>query len=296
MNNNSIKLSIAFALGLSAMSVQADSAFYSTLSIGLENTDTGGTSNAEFKSLSSWFGFQSEAELENDMSAFGRFEVELNTEQADEDVVDLRFGNIGLKGGFGKLTIGQDYHTFYNFAVGPADIPWWGSGWATQSYTGRTDQGLTYVGGTDVFNIGITTYLDTAGEDDLDGTEVGASFGIGEMTLGIAVQDLESETDSVTGLLLSGIQAGGMTLGIGFQNKDDDNSYLIDAVIGNAYIHYEALDQDVGASPTSITLGYTHTLGEKARAWFEFQSVDADTSNSDDDETYFRAFLSYDIL
>lgn len=279
------------------MAAQAD--LYASARIGLVNTDVdGGESVLEVRSLASRFGVKSEADLGNGMTGFGKYEWDVDMEGGDS--VRLRHRIVGLKGDFGSVTLGQTYHTFYNFVVGPNDNPWWGSGYAMVSYTGRTDQAITYAGGTGDINFGLTTYLtddtgDNGEEDDaIDGTEIGASFGIGDMTLGVAVQSFEVVDNDVVGVALTGIALGDASLGLGFQQDDDDSSFLIDAGFGNAYVHYEMLDLDAAdATPNMLVLGYTQSLGRKTTAWYEFQSNDGDDVAAD--FTVVRAMLKYDI-
>jgi predicted porin len=293
MNIKYTAIALAVA-GTVAAPMAAQAEVYASARVGLVNTDTGGVSELRVRSLASRFGLKSETDLGNGMTGFGKYEWDVDLEGADS--VKLRQRIVGLKGDFGSVTLGQAYHTFYNFVVGPTDNPWWGSGYAMVSYTGRTGDAITYAGGAGDISFGVTGYLNGGGEEGLDGTEFGASFGIGGMTLGVAVQDLEVNADAATGVALTGIPAGDVSLGIGFQTRGDDSSVLVDAGFGNAYVHFESLDIDGGAAPTSLTVGYTQSLGRKTTAWYEFQTVDADTADSDDDMTALRAMLKYDIM
>ncbi len=274
------------------MAAQAD--LYASARIGLVNTDNGGVSDLDVSSVASRMGVKSEADLGNGMTGFGKYEFSVN--ESGGGALGIRHSMVGLKGDFGKVTLGQTYHTFYNFVVGPNDNPWRGSGFSMISYTGRTGDAISYAGGSGGVSFGATGYFVREGNEDApDGTEFGASFGIGGMTLGVAMQDSEAQDDATIGLALTGISLGGASLGVGFQSQDDDSSFLLDVGIGNAYVHFEQNSPDVGAEDSIITVGYTKSLGRKTTAYFEFYSWDADTGNSDDDETSIAAVLKYDI-
>ena len=278
---------------------------YASARIGYVSRDAGGANNAEIQGIGSRFGMKGETDLGNGMTGFGKYEWSVGVDGADVEGngtnaanIGLRHGIVGLKGDFGSVTLGRTYHTFYNHVVGPNDNPWWGSGYAMVAYVGRTSNAISYAGSAGAISFGATAYMIADAEEDAtDGFEFGATFGIGDMNLGVAVRDMEAAADAVTGLALTGIPAGDVSLGIGFQSRDKDSSFLIDAGFANAYIHFETMDNDAAnTSPTMFVLGYTQSLGRKTTAWYEFQSTDADTGVSNDDVTVLRAILKYDII
>lgn len=295
------------------MAAQAD--IYASVRVGVENVDNKGVSDFRMRSFGSRFGARSETDLGNGMTGFGRYEWDVDfadhnedvntapTAAGDKDDIDIRHRYVGIKGGFGSLTIGQTYHTFYNHVVGPNDNPWWGSGYAMVNYNGRQDGGVAFAGSSGDITFGATAYfLREADEDAIDELEAGLSFGIGDMTLGVAVQTTETTQgsagtdDAIVGLALTGISAGSVSMGFGLQTQDEDSSLLAHIGFGNAYFHFETLSSDAGDNdPTLVTLGYTQSLGRKTTAWYELVSFDADTGDSDDDTSVLRAVLKYDI-
>ena len=293
---------------------------YASARVGLWNVDQGGINDMDVRSFSSRFGARGETDLGNGLTGFGRYEwdVDFNNDIGEDDI-SVRHRYVGLKGDFGSVTLGQTYHTFYNFVVGPTDIPWWHSGYAMVSYTGRTDNAITYAGGTGEISFGVSAYFtpDTE-EESPDVLEAGVSFGIGDMTLGIAVQTTQADLDDgtgtligndndedVIGLALTGIALGDLSLGFGVQSQDDDTSYQVHVDIGNIYVHFEMENLDAD-SPDSVsgddedrvsaTLGYTQSLGRKTTMYYELNNVDNDTGDSDDDRTAIMAVLKYDII
>jgi predicted porin len=280
-----------------------------------------GTSDAEVKSFSSRFGARGETDLGNGLTGFGRYEWDV-----DENDFSIRHRYVGLKGDWGSALVGQTYQTFYNFAVGPTDIPWWHSGYAMVAYVGRTDDAITYAGSSDAFAFGATVYMtrDTD-EETPDVMEAGASYTFGnDMVLGLAVQATNGDfndggatiegtmigtggDDTVGGVVLSGIMLGDFGIGIGGQVQDDDYSALLDTTYSNFYLHVEYLfldqdssgnfsDDDDDQDIISSTLGYTQSLGRKTTAYYEFNYIDRDTGDSDDDRTAVMAVLKYDII
>ncbi len=307
------------------MAVQAEGEAYASARVGLWNVDVdGGNSDLELRSFSSRFGVRGETDLGNGMTAFGRYEwdVDFNDENSTE-TIGVRHRYVGLKGDFGSLTLGQTGHTFYNFSVAPWDLPWWHVGYVVVSYPNRTDNAITYSGGTDMFQFGITGYFtnEDAGEDAPDGVEAGVSFGIGDMTLGIALKNtaatdaealipagvnvqagdigLGSDED-IIGIALSGLNFGDVSMAFGYQMQDEDSALIANIGIGNAYVHIETTSTDaagpvgVDADPMGITLGYTQSLGRNTTMYYEAWSFDGDDAFTD--ETHVMAVMKYDIL
>ncbi len=270
---------------------------YASARVGLWNVDTGGQSDLEVRSFSSRFGAKGETDLGNGMTGFGRYEW--NADMNSGASLSLRHRYVGLKGDFGSVLIGQTYQTFYNFVVGPNDNPWWHSGYNMVSYTGRTGDSITYAGSSGAVAFGVTgVFTPDADEDAPDETQLGVSFGIGDMTLGAAVRSFAADgAEDIVGVVLTGISAGDIGIGLGFQTQDDDTSFLANIGIGSAYVHIEqrSVDSD-DTDRLGITLGYTQSLGRKTTAYYEFFTLDNDTGNSDDDVTRIMGVLKYDII
>ncbi|MGI9570490.1 MAG: porin [Desulfobulbia bacterium] len=291
---------------------------YASARVGVWNVDSGDVSDPEVRDFASRFGARGETDLGNGLTGFGRYEWGVSFNGGDS--ISSRHRYVGLKGDFGSVLVGRTYNTFYNFAVGPLDIPWWHSGYAMVAYVGRTDDALTYAGSSDNFAFGATAYMTRESEEDaVDVYELGASFTFGnDMTLGVAVQDTQADLDDgtgtligngndepVVGVVLSGIMFGSVSLGFGAQVQDDDSSFLAHMDISNFYLHIEAemLDEDSPANVggddedrVSFTGGYTQSLGRKTTAYYEVNHVDNDTGDSDDDRTAIMAVLKYDII
>ena len=297
---------IAMAIAGTVATPAGADGLYANARIGVENVDTGGTSDLRTRSFASLFGVRSETDLGNGMTGYGRYEWDVDfadhNEDSDDDI-DLRHRYVGLKGDFGNLYLGQTSHTFYNHVIAPFDIPWWASGYNLVRYGIRTDHAVTYEATAGAVKFGVSAFFLREGEEDApDSIEVGASFGIGEMLLGVAVDSSEAAhgsagtDDDIIGISLSAIALGDASLAANYMTQDDDDSIGLDLVIGNAYIHLEQLSSDASdTDPLLVTLGYTQTLGRKTTMWYEAVNNDADTGDSDDDLTVLRAVLKYDI-
>jgi predicted porin len=312
-----IALAVAGSVAAPVVAQAAADELYASARVGVWSQKVDGDNQIEVKSFSSRFGAKGETDLGNGLTGFGRYEWDV-----DENDFSLRHRYVGLKGDWGSALLGQTYHTFYNFVVGPLDNPWWHSGYTMVNYRGRTDDAVTYAGGTGDFNYGASVYLVRDGQavakggtandqDDIDAWELGASMAIGDMTLGVAYQGTETTQgsygtdDDVIGASLSGIGIMETSLGLSVMNQEDDTGVVADWLIGNAYVHLEYLMVDADSATSvsgddedkmSITLGYTQSLGRKTTMYYELNHRDNDTGDSDDDVTAGMAVLKYDII
>jgi predicted porin len=306
-----IAMAVAGIVAAPVVAQAAADEIYASARIGVWQKDTGGQSELDIRSFSSRFGAKGEADLGNGMTGFGRYEWDVDLGEGGG--LGVRHRYVGLKGDFGSVLVGQTYQTFYNFAVGPNDIPWWHSGYAMVSYRGRTDNAITYAGSRDKINFGATIYLrDDPDEDDIDATEWGVSFAIADMTLGLAAatsenaaQGSDKSDDAIYAAVLNGVTIGDVGLGFGVQSQNDDMSALAQVDIGNIYVHVEylSIDKDSGSASNGnsrdvvgTTLGYTQSLGRKTTMYYELFYQDNDTGDSDDDVTSVMAVLKYDII
>ena len=282
---------------------------YASARVGIKYTDTEGVADFDVQSFASRFGMRGETDLGNGLTGFGRYEFGVSEASGAGSTRHLY---TGLKGDWGSLLMGQTYHTWYNFVSGPLDIPWWHSLKADIDTVGRTSNGLTYAGGSGNFGFGVTGYFESDGEETApDALEAAISFGIGDSTIGVGIRTVDEDgaiktqggdnatdgTEDLIGVTWSGIGIGDTTLAVGYQNQDEDDSFALHWDIGNFYVNFSMLTLDAAdADQTDATLGYTQSLGRKTTMYYEVNTFDADSDNSDDDYTSFMAVLKYDII
>jgi predicted porin len=275
---------------------------YASARVGVKYTDTGGAADFDVASFASRFGMRGETDLGNGMSGFGRYEFGVS-----DSGISQRHLYVGVKGDFGSVLMGKTYHTFYNYVVGPLDNPWWHSTNTMVESVGRTGNGITYAGGAGAVSFGATVYMvSDAEETPADAIELGASFAVGDSTIGVGYRSVDIDgavpgqgngtDEDVMAVAWSGIGIGSTTLGVSYMNQDKDNGIVVDWAIGNAYVHLETVDYDAGQTPMDITFGYTQSLGRKTTMYYELNSKDADSGNSDDDYMAVMAVLKYDII
>ncbi len=279
------------------LTAQADGGFYGSARVGLSYADAGGDSDAtiDLRSWASRMGFKGETEMANGLTGFGKYEFGVNLNGA----TSMRHANVGIKGDFGSITLGRAYHTWYNNVIGPVDQPWWGSCNGCISYTGRTEA-VTYAGNFGAGSGGISLYFDgdDAEANELDGFEIGATFPVGSMSLGLGMQDLDNGTEPTIGVAVSGSSGAiGFAANITAQaapsdsTADDRTGLDVYLSYGNVYVDLGTVTGDNDS--VGFTLGYTKSIGENTLAWFEASSFDSGVDGSDA-STALRAALKHD--
>jgi predicted porin len=319
LKTSAIALAVAGAVA-APVAVQADSGFYGSVRIGFQYYDGGftgspATDQTTIRGYGSRFGFSGETDMGNGLTGFGKYEVGIDTDTSGLNISG-RHAFVGVKGDFGKVYLGRTYHTWYNFISGPLDNPWWGAGYTWHNYTGRTNQAITYAGGSGNFGFGASLYMDSSSTDtggsanDLDKFEIAANWQAGPVLLAIGYSDQDEiggfDPGEVIGLTASGWETGIFTWGLSYTMQDDIDGLLpqidatgiaFDVLIGNGYVHYESIDLESGSvsiTPTTITLGYTQSIGRQTTVWYEYQATDYDVGASSTDLTVGRVVLKYD--
>jgi predicted porin len=297
---------IAMAIaGITAVPVvaQADIGAYASIRHGLISKDTGdgADSSINFQNRGSRIGFKGETDLGNGLTAFGKYEWGVNSESnnnvAESDPAasqsslgSTRHGIVGLKGDFGSVTLGQTYHTYYNFVNGPVDIANWNSGFYS---VGRTGEAVSYAGDFGAVSVGATGYFrtdHTKFDNDMNGTEIAVGFDAGPVVIGVGVKsDSEAEglaaIEDRTGLAVSGTFSD-IYLALSAQSQDPNDSVEISASFMQFYLAYGQIDNGDNTR-TDLTLGYSLPIGENTNAWFEYYTKDLDNGTDSDDSLEF---------
>jgi predicted porin len=284
-------LAMAGIVGAPMVAQADDSGFYGSVRQALvskSNDAPGSDTTLDIANMGSRFGVGGETDLGNGMTGFGKYEFGVNTDGGNAATVTRRKAYVGLKGDFGSVLLGQNYHTFYNFVNAPVDIANWNSGFYAQ---GRTDNAITYAGGSGAVNFGLTANADSSddttvaggGDTGIDSTELGASYDAGVVKIAAGMISYNSNTgtspESLTGLAISG-NIGEVYVGLSMQSQDKvADSTEISASMGPVYVAYGVKDLEGNADgdgPSNLTLGYSMSIGPQTDAWFEYTTTDSD--------------------
>ena len=311
MNKNILCAAVISTLGVPA--TQADIVPYGRINNAIVIQDSGDDSNVDVSSVSSRFGFMGSGEVGNGLTAIGRYEFATVTDRELDNVADLRLGYVGLSGGFGTVTIGQQWSAYFN-TFGTLVSPTYTVGaFLYSSIAGGVFRGsntVKYANSFGPVSLELDVRLNESGEggdvaEEIagDGIGLGLTFNATDNLSFSGAFDSEENNatlDEETGTSTPvedtdrmGI-AGQLTLGrfgvtAGFQNveqgtSDIDSIYVwLRSSLGTKTSILVGFSQaDTGTSePEQVSLGLYHQIGGGLRVYAEHLTLDRDNDTDD---------------
>jgi predicted porin len=284
---------IALAVGgvVSAPVAYADITAYGRINNAIDFSD----GDTDISTVSSRFGFKGSGDIGNGLTAFGRYEFSTGTDRELPAVGDIRLAFVGLSGGFGSVSIGNQWSAFFN-SVGTIVSPTFslGAGSATPFRASNT---IKYANSFGPVSLDVDVRLNDSDEDgDVAEGLNGNGYGIGLtinptdfFTLALAIdseEDIDEAGNDLDDTDRAGIAAtfsfGGFGINVGYQNQEQGDEE-IDTT--NLYLSYEIgkskilvgfgnIDDGGGEDNEGNFIGLYHNLGGGLRLWLE--SVDSD--------------------
>jgi len=291
LKKNILALAVAGVLAAPMMASAAghgpDSAVYGSMRYGVESVDAGGTSDrvTKLRNFGSRFGIKGETDLGNAMTAFGKWEAHMFG-------AALRDFQLGLKGDFGQVYVGDGINHAWDSYMSTDDTWWYGG----QSHLsdGVQSNAITYMGAAGPVTFGVTAQLADNNADAVNGVtavpgtlttapvakvsaanrvtddnaidaiELVVAFDAGPVNIALGMTDAKttvSDPEAVMGLVIKG-SAGDFGYKVDFQSqgaasgsaKDDASSFQLQGSFGSFYAQYGSSDDGTkGAAATTPT-------------------------------------------
>ncbi len=313
-----IKSAIATAVvAATTATTVADVKVYGRIRVAAICTDAG-DSECALEDRSSRFGIKASSEITDGLTAFGRYEFRVNAERASLQSAagagGQRLSYVGLKGGFGEISLGTRWSPYYLATVSYNDPTnafggTWnsGAGFVTSSsawaFDFRNTHTLNYKNKFGAANIGVQVQMLPGTDEEIDEVSIGASFKVGAATIGLGYLD----TDGVGSVAAIHARskfgpvsvAGRIESGDGEAGTADQEALALALGYGfgggkSLTLTYGQTDIDNGPTPTEIALEYTHNMGAGMK-WFAGASVADDDVSGTDDVTRYGAGFRYDF-
>ena len=295
MNKKLIALAVAGTV--SAPAAYADITAYGRVNNAIRFSD----GDTDISSVASRFGFRGTGDIGNGLTAFGRYEFGTTTDKelgsaGGGGVTDLRLGFVGLSGGFGSVSIGNQWSAFFN-SFGTIVSPSFSLGSNISSTPFRASNTIKYANSFGPVSLQVDVRLNDSDEDNdvaegLNGNGYGIGLTINPtdfFTLALAIdseEDIDEDRNDLDDTDRAGIAAtfsfGGFGINVGYQNQEQGDEE-IDTT--NLYLSYEIgkskilvgfgnIDDGGGEDNEGNFIGLYHNLGGGLRLWLE--SVDSD--------------------
>ena len=310
MNNVLIKSAIATAvIAATTATAIADTTLYGRIRVAAVCNDDGTTDDCGVENRSSRFGIKASHEISDGLTAFGKYEFGVNADEgvlgknASSDNKTNRLSYVGVKGGFGEVSIGARWSPMYNYVTSPVDpnnyvgATWQAVGYATDFRKADT---LNYKNkfGPAAMHVQVQMANDDAGNDAVDEYQIGGSFKAGMVDLGLAYQDT-TDVGSVIGVH-GGAKVGPVGVGVSYYNASTDTGVAEindkaegDYVYGNLNYGFGngmAIDLGIGKDmpdasnhePMIVALEFNHKLSKEYSWGAGVSNTDFDKAGVDD--------------
>ena len=263
-------------------------------------------SDIDLSTVSSRFGIRGNADIGNGLSAFGRYEFSTNTDRELNNVNDLRLGFVGISGGFGSVSVGNQWSAYFN-TFGTIVSPTYSLGYFLYSSVAggpfRASNTIKYANSFGPVSLEIDVRLN----DSNEGGDVAEKINGNGGAIGISVSPTDNftfalaydteEDDGAPDADRFGIGAtlglGPIQLNLGHQNFEQGNTdvdhtqFYISGSAGSTSFLLGFGTADTGTTePSSVVAGVYHNLGGGLRLYAEHTTVDNDNNTDDTVITY----------
>lgn len=297
MNKSAIALAVAAALGASA--AYAETTLYGSARGSLDYVDPDSTDFTddddddnfwEFNNVSSRLGVRGSEDLGGGLSAI--YQYEFGVDLMDGSAGGVGGGRphvLGLRGGFGTVSIGRQWTPYYN-VMGLNDI--FNNGRSFANYPGpfRVSSTLVY-SSPDFAGLKAEAMASADGydgppnEQDIDTHSFGVSYANAGFTAGGAYFKDDVDGERLFGAAL-GYGADVWSIGFTFNRYENNNEIfeLDDYMVAGSYsfgsnivrASWALNDYEEGGEVNFWQLGWQYNFSPRTRLWLEYVGVDAD--------------------
>ena len=326
MNKKLIAVAVASAVALPVISA-ADVTVYGRVNTAIKLNDTDGNSDLDISSVNSRFGVKASSDVGNGLTASGKYEFSTGSDN-EVGPNDVRVATVGLSGGFGSVTLGNQWSAFYD-TVGTDIDPTYTVGFHLYSGIGspyRSSNTIKYSNSFGPVYMEADVRLNDSDEDaDVAEKINGNGFGLGiritatdNLTFGVAIDSEEDEMDNGMTYdtdrigVSSKVTAGNFFAMVGYHENENEmmggvtsdisHTHLwVGSSIGNTtmMLGYGKVDKgrnhETMSEPSQLALGVYHNLGGGMRLYYEGAAIDKDTMDSNDDITEHYFGMRYDF-
>ena len=261
-----------------------------------------GPSTTNISDNGSRIGLKGSKDIGNGMTVSGRWEFGANADNSSDGIESTRLGWVGLSGGFGSVTVGNQWSTYYN-TIGTHISPTY--------FLGQQFQGPFRTGNTVQYSNSfgpVSISADARADDKMDGGKGdGFAFGLtvtpmDNVTLGASVDSIDG-VDPADDRDLWGVAAsvgfGSITVSLGHENHEvgaveteHNHVYLSASASDNLSLLAGFGQADNGTSDLSSTFfGAYYSLGGGMTLLLE--TVSAEVASGDNVQTLAGMLINF---
>ena len=305
MKKTIIATAVSAAL-MAPVAAQAEATVYGRVHQGIELVNPeGGDSTTDFVNVGSRFGIKASSDVGNGMTASAHYEFTTDSDVKGVGVANTRIATVGVSGGFGSVTLGNQWSAWYN-QVGVHVDPTFYVGPVKHIGPFRTANTIKYSNSFGPVSLELDARLDDAGDGGGDGHAVAASFAVNDnITLAAGIDNTKDGNSLAGGAIQVSMGSYWASIAQQSADPDDDNAaepsvtqFWVGGSFGNtsAMLGTGTHDMDtgmMGSEPSAVVLGVYHNLGGGLKLLYEGKSADSDGMGSDKTNHLFGIRLDF---
>ncbi|UTW00414.1 porin [Marinomonas rhizomae] len=296
---------IAIAVSSAALaSVSTYAAEGSTVDVygNIQYAYTDNDAGSDFEDNGSTFGFKGETKINDDLTAFFKYELEADADQKKSGVdVNLDQAFVGLKGNFGKVQVGS-FDSIYNNAIQDSVDQFEYLGFSSNNTTSEGDtiayfspsmggfevQASAQVKGTDNANDG--TALTLVGKYNVDALTVALGYD--------SLENDQADDENTIGLSVGYDIQSNLNVTAKFETtKDAEDRVGLSARYGygagDVYASAQVISPDQGDEYNEAGVGVTYSLASNVYVYGEVASIEASADADADTQTAVGVYYGF---
>jgi predicted porin len=265
---------------------------------------------SDFVDNGSTIGLMGETKINDDLTAFFKYELEFNADQKEnhDGRADLDRAFVGLKGNFGKVQVGS-FDTIYSDAIQDSIDSFEQLGFTGADGSEEGDTIAYFSPSMNGFEVQVAAQVkgdaideDGAKNNDFDGTAAMAvvkySTGNVSVALGHDTSDnTATNAKGVTGLSVTLTPMEALALTAKFETKDSDDVFGLNARYGygagDVYASAQVISPDGGDDYNEFAAGVTYSLASNVYVFGEVGSFENDSNNDTDTQTAVGVYYGF---
>lgn len=289
-------IAVAVAGIVAAPAAYADISAYGRINNSIQIDDN---DDVNMNDNGSRFGFKGSGDMGNGMSAFGRYEFQIDTDtnKKGDTIKNTRLAFVGLSGPFGSISLGQQWSAYFqnfgthaslNIIKGPGQMSN-----SVRSWLGRTGNTIQYANNLGPVSLKLDARVDDA--DDGGGNGFGGGVTINPMdnfTLAGAFDSDDTNDSDVMGIAARA-GFGGITVTVAHEQAESGDDEADNTLLWVGAGVTDSLSLSVGYGTESVTTsaGETETdqlaligvlnMGGGLKVWGQFHNKDTGAADED---------------
>ncbi|WP_137170347.1 porin [Marinomonas sp. FW-1] len=262
---------------------------------------TDNDAGSDFEDNGSTFGFKGETTINEDLTAFFKYELEANADEKNTVSTRLDQAFVGLKGNFGKVQVGS-FDSIYNNAIQDSVDQFENLGFNNNSTTTEGDT-IAYFSPS-FGGLEIQASAQVKGSDNAnDGTAVTlvGKYSVDALTVALGFDSLENDQaddENTIGLNVGYQVMPALNVSAKFETtKDIEDTFGLAARYGygagDIYASAQVISPDSGDDYNEFGAGVTYSLASNVYVYGEVASIEANSTADSDTQTAVGVYYGF---